>query len=276
MSPAQPFCHATCKLTAMKQDNSQHRRRRPRPHGFLRKPTDFLERCASRAQIQPSAFEYLWHPYPVPGSALLYNPGLDSRDPLAGCVIPSQLKCYVGGRYRTERTGQPSLRRGATLANLTVRKTGCDTERTPDEPKSAESKSFEGHEQPKRGQNRLILLPPSRRKSIFRSAATPTSTSRKRRAQDSEWDLIAGIADQAQFEEDSANRQIPLGLNKQGVGHSSTFSPWTVVNKAQRATGHTAWLLDTMTSVRGAVTKVSNSIAGYGTLPIKTIACTGV
>uniref|UniRef100_L2FP37 Ulp1 protease family protein n=1 Tax=Colletotrichum fructicola (strain Nara gc5) TaxID=1213859 RepID=L2FP37_COLFN len=247
----------------MKQDNSQHRRRRPRPHGFLRKPTDFLERCASRAQIQPSAFEYLWHPYPVPGSALLYNPGLDSRDPLAGCVIPSQLKSYVGGRYKTERTGQPSLRRGATLANLTVRKTGCDTERTPDEPKSAESKSFEGHEQPRRGRNRLILLPPSRRKSIFRSAATPTSTSRKRRAQDSEWDLIAGIADQAQFEEDSPNRQSPLDPNKQGVGHSSTFSPWIVVNKAQRATGHTAWLLDTMTSVRGAVTKVSNSITGY-------------
>ncbi|KAF0316574.1 ulp1 protease family protein [Colletotrichum asianum] len=247
----------------MKQDNSQHRRRRPRPYGFLRKPTDFLERCASRAQIQPSAFEYLWHPYPVPGSALLYNPGLDTRDPLAGCAIPRQLKSYVGGRYRTERAGQPSLRRGATLANLTVRKTGCDTERTPDEPKSAESKPFEGHEQPRRDLNRLILLPPSRRKGIFRSAATLTSTSRKRRAQNSEWDLIAGIADQAQFEEDSANRQSPLDPIKQGVGHSSTFSPWTVVDKAQRANDHTAWLLDTMTSVRGAVTKVSNSVAGY-------------
>ncbi|KAF3800499.1 putative ubiquitin-like-specific protease 1B [Colletotrichum gloeosporioides] len=263
MSPAQPFCHATCKLTAMKQDNSQHRRRRPRPYGFLRKPTDFLERCVSRAQIQPSAFEYLWHPYPVPGSALLYYPGLDSRDPLAGCVIPCQLKSDVGGRHRTERTGQTSLRRGATLANLTVRKTDCDTERTPDEPKSAESKPFEGNEQLRSDRNRLIILPPSRRKSNFSSAATTTSTSRKRRAQDSEWDLIAGIADQAQFGEDSANRQSPLEPNKQGVGHSYTFSPLTVVNKAQRATGHTAWLLDTMTSVRGAVTKVSNSIAGY-------------
>ncbi|KAH0427089.1 hypothetical protein CcaCcLH18_09928 [Colletotrichum camelliae] len=272
-SPSALLSDLTRRRAKYPQDNSQHRRR-PRPYGFLRKPTDFLERCASRAQIKPSAFECLWHPYPVSGSALLYNPGLDPRDPLAGCVIPCQLKSYVRGRHRIERTGQASLRRGATLANLTAPKTDCDTEHTPDEPKGAESKPFEGHEnQPRSDRNRLVILPPSRRKSIFNSAATPTSTSRKRRAQDSEWDLIAGIADQAQFGEDPANRQSSLDPNKQGVGHSSTFSPWRVANRAQGATSHTAWLLDTMTSVRGAVTKVSNSIAGYGTLPIKTIDC---
>ncbi|KAF9870535.1 ulp1 protease family protein [Colletotrichum karsti] len=87
----------------MKRGTEQDRSR-PRRNGFLRKPGDFLDRCNSRAEtlrlpnLIPTTFDYRWHTDPTsPG--LLYNPGLDPRDPLAGLVLPRQLGPYVGRRY---------------------------------------------------------------------------------------------------------------------------------------------------------------------------------
>ncbi|WQF81469.1 Putative Ulp1 protease family catalytic domain, papain-like cysteine peptidase superfamily [Colletotrichum destructivum] len=84
----------------------------------------------------------------------------------------------------------------------------------------------------------------------FAQSLPISNPSRKRRAEDSELDLIvANAADQSQPE------QEPL---------SYTSSPASVASdEGIRRQGRATWLINIMTSVRGAVTKVSSSIAGY-------------
>ncbi|KZL65677.1 Ulp1 protease family protein [Colletotrichum tofieldiae] len=87
--------------------------------------------------------------------------------------------------------------------------------------------------------------------SRFGRSCPPTcNTSRKRRAEDSELDLaVANAAEQ------SLPEQEPLTTTPSAAAVAS--------DEATKPRGRAAWLVNIMTSVRGAVTKVSSSIAGY-------------
>ncbi|KAJ0166263.1 Sentrin-specific protease 2 [Colletotrichum tanaceti] len=102
-----------------------------------------------------------------------------------------------------------------------------------------------GHKSPSSDQGSLRSSPLGLAQSL------PVSNpSRKRRAEDSELDLIvANAADQSQPE------QEPLSYTSSSASVAS--------DERIRRQGRAAWLINIMTSVRGAVTKVSSSIAGY-------------
>ncbi|GJC82400.1 sentrin-specific protease 2 [Colletotrichum liriopes] len=87
--------------------------------------------------------------------------------------------------------------------------------------------------------------------SRFGRSCPPTcNTSHKRRAEDSELDLVVANA-----AEQSLPEQEPLTTTPSAAAVAS--------DEATIPRGRAAWLVNIMTSVRGAVTKVSSSIAGY-------------
>ncbi|GKT49430.1 ubiquitin-protein ligase E3A [Colletotrichum spaethianum] len=103
-----------------------------------------------------------------------------------------------------------------------------------------------GQETPSSGQG----SPGPKTSRYEQSCAPGCDTSRKRRAGDSELDLIvADAAGQSQPE------QVPLTTTPSAAGVAS--------DEGTEPQGRGAWLVNIMTSVRGAVTKVSSSISGY-------------
>lgn len=95
-----------------------------------------------------------------------------------------------------------------------------------------------------------------------------SNPSRKRRAEDSELDLIvANAADQSQPEQEPLSyTSSPASVaSDEGIVSCRIGSSQCSANGLQqRRQGRATWLINIMTSVRGAVTKVSSSIAGYG------------
>ncbi|KZL83534.1 ulp1 protease family protein [Colletotrichum incanum] len=105
---------------AVEQQQQQQDRSPHRPKGKIGYFGSFEEliasgkpRPSSPTPAKPTAFGYGWEPHPTSPN-LLVNPGLDSRDPLAGTVAPRQLTRYLGrhhhpqfGRHQAGQTPGP-------------------------------------------------------------------------------------------------------------------------------------------------------------------------
>ncbi|OLN91992.1 Ubiquitin-like-specific protease ESD4 [Colletotrichum chlorophyti] len=231
------------------------------PVGWFNSEEEYRARkVVDRDQIfpfseRPTNFGYSWQADRTTPNGLLLNPGLDDRDPLAAQVLPLQLKTFVGTFYDPKfglDTEQGRLERDTVYQNSTD-----DRELLiqPNDPTLIEVTNSLG--------TRRIVVRASKLQTLtVRSAEQQEHTegspgfigSRKRQAEDSEFDLIVANA-----EEQAQPVQVPP-TNDQKQDQAAGLDS----NEESRAQGRVAWLINIMTSVRGAVTKVSNSIAGYG------------
>ncbi|OHW92100.1 ulp1 protease family protein [Colletotrichum incanum] len=247
---------------AVEQQQQQQDRSPHRPKGKIGYFGSFEEliasgkpRPSSPTPAKPTAFGYGWEPHPTSPN-LLVNPGLDSRDPLAGTVAPPPKRTKVDyGLDPSKKANTSSLQDLFAGKPSTANSIGI---RAPPFPRSQQAEYLR-----LAAISKLPARKPARVAKSPRHLPAPSdlfcedyiAKTRQRRRE------LQGFTPRSKEARKDLFGSAGATNTKSSAKEVGNTIPG--VKSALKPRGRAAWLINIMTSVRGAVTKVSSSIAGY-------------